>query len=81
MKIIAIVGDLNPSFYFQSPYFCEVNSCFLGGNLYPFASEASPMLYENAWYFWRPEDKLFVGILHLSLYSIYIFEMSHKYVS
>ena len=27
------------------------------------------------------EDKLFVGILHSSLYSVYIFEMSHKYVS
>ena len=28
---------------------------YLGGHLYPFASEASPMLYENAWYFWRLE--------------------------
>ena len=28
---------------------------YLGGNLYPFASEPSPMLYENAWYFWRLE--------------------------
>ena len=28
---------------------------YLGGNLYPFASEASPILYENAWYFWRME--------------------------
>ena len=28
---------------------------YLGSNLYPFASEASPMLYENACYFWRPE--------------------------
>ena len=28
---------------------------FLGGNLYPFASETSPMLYENDWYFSRLE--------------------------
>ena len=30
-------------------------SRYLGGNVYPFASEPSPMLYENAWYFWRLE--------------------------
>ena len=30
-------------------------SRYLGGNLYTFASEASPMLYGNAWYFWRME--------------------------
>ena len=28
---------------------------YLGGNLYPFASETLPMLYENDWYFWRLE--------------------------
>ena len=28
---------------------------YLGGNLYPFASETSPMLYENDWYFSRLE--------------------------
>ena len=50
MKMIDIFGDLNPNFYFQNLYFCEVNSHFPinGGNLYPFASETSPMLYENA---------------------------------
>ena len=28
---------------------------YLGGNLYPFASEPSPILYENDWYFWSLE--------------------------
>ena len=40
--------SVNPHFYFQ----------ILGGHLYPFASEASPLLYENAWYFletWTPD--------------------------
>ena len=83
--MIAIVGDWDPRFYFQNLYFCKVNSYFpiFRGSLYPFASEAPPMLYENAWYLRRLEppfllpeslfieDKLFVGILHFFIQCLH----------
>ena len=35
-----------------------LNFRYVRDNLYPFAWEASPMLYENAWYFWRLEPPI-----------------------
>ena len=55
LKMLCIFGDLNPHFYFQNPIFANLILIFryLVGNLCPFPSELSPMLYENDWYFWR----------------------------
>ena len=46
MKVIDIFGDLNPRFYFRISIFKKLILIFryLGGNLYPFALETSPML-------------------------------------
>ena len=48
--------------YLKALFLCLLADSYfpiLGGNLYPFASEASTMLYENTWYFWRLDQPFF----------------------
>ena len=56
-KCLVFLETWTPVFTSRIPISAKLILIFryLGGNLYPFASEASQMLYENAWYFWRLE--------------------------
>ena len=66
--MLGIFGDLKNGDVFTSriPIFAKLILIFsyLGCTLFPFASEASPMLYENAWYFCRMEHSFIRDTFH-----------------